>query len=81
MNKLKMLQSPALMVATVSVGSLVASPSASAMPLACEAYEARALMYESLEIVADAAGDYSLATGYNFWIQVYWGLTKKCYSG
>jgi hypothetical protein len=81
MNKLKIFALTAVTAATVCVGSLVAPQSASAMPLSCEAYEMRALTYESLEMVAEASGDYALATGYNFWAQVYYSLMKKCYGG
>jgi hypothetical protein len=57
MSKLKMITVTALTAATVCVGSLVAAPSASAMPR-CQEYEAKALMYETLEAIADAANDY-----------------------
>jgi hypothetical protein len=78
MNKLKMIAITALAAATVGVGSLVAAPSASAMPR-CQEYEARALMYESLEAVAEGQGDYALATYYNFWAQYNYRMAIRCY--
>jgi hypothetical protein len=80
MNKVKMITVVALTAATVCVGSLVAAPSASAMPR-CQEYEARALMYEGLEAVADGQGDYALATYYNFWAQFNYRLAIRCYGG
>jgi hypothetical protein len=80
MSKLKMMTVTALSAATVGFGSLVAAPSASAMPR-CQEYEAKALMYETLEAIADAANDYDSAHYYNFWAQVWWGAAIRCYGG
>jgi hypothetical protein len=80
MNKLRMTAIAALTAATVCAGSLVAAPSASALPR-CQEYEAAALTYEGLEAAAEGQGDYALATYYNFWAQVYWNLTIRCYGG
>jgi len=78
MNKLKMIAITALTATLVGAGSLVAAPSASAMPR-CQEYEARALMYEGLEAVAEGQGDYALATYYNFWAQFNYNLAIRCY--
>lgn len=80
MTRLKMIAMTALTAATVCVGSLAAAPSASAMPR-CEEYEARGLMYDTLEAVADAQGDYALATYYNFWAQYNYSMAIRCYGG
>jgi len=80
MTKLKMIAITALTATMVGVGSLVATPSASAMPR-CQEYEARALMYEGLEAVAEGQGDYALATYYNFWAQFNYRMAIRCYGG
>ena len=77
MNKLKIFAITTLAAATVGVGSLVDSPSASARPN-CSVFIDKALVYASLSQVAIAFHDYSRANRYSFVASLYIAMADGC---
>jgi hypothetical protein len=81
MNKLKMLVLTALVAATVGFGALASAPSASAMPVDCDALVMRALMYQSLAYAAEGMGNLDAAMSYFNRSTLYFRMATVCEAG
>jgi hypothetical protein len=79
MNKFKMFAMTALAAAVVGVGSLVASPTASAMPRDCEALSFKADMYSNLGDVALGLNNTSGASYYFAKAAAYYEMAEACW--
>jgi hypothetical protein len=64
MNKLKMIATTTLAAEAIGVGGLVASPSASAMPMSCDRALALAQAYMVIGKMLANGGDYAAASYY-----------------
>jgi hypothetical protein len=81
MNKLKAIAATLLAASAIGVGSLVAAPTASALPTRCVELSTKSVAYYNAGMVLEAYGHYNLASYYYGKSAAYAEMAVDCFRG